>query len=1603
MSILSHRAGRCIAALICLASLMWLPSAFAQDPALTVPPINVPEGDGSGVVNVVIELDSAAPRDVTFDYLTDDGSAVAGTDYVGVALTAGRIAAGDDRLIVPIGILGNTLSEADKNFFLQIINIDGASPGSIFGTITLLNDDTPLTLSPAAGALSASAYAVPYSVTFTGAGGTGNFSYASTGTLPPGLTLSAAGVLSGTPTSPGSYSFDVTATDVNSTGPTAPYSVVQSYTVQVNAAGIALTPSTLPNGTAGVAYSQSVGATGGVAPYTFTVTAGALPAGLSLGSGGALTGTPSSVGTFNFTVTATDANGQTGSAAYSVAIGSPTIVLAPAAGPLTSATYATPYSQTFTASGGVGPYSYVISSGALPAGLGLDSSGALTGTPTSPGTYTFAVDVTDTGLAGPGAPYGTSSSYVLTVSTPTINLNPNTLPTPAVGTAYSETVTASGGVPGYTFSVSGGALPPGLSLSSGGTLSGTPQAAGGYSFSIRATDSNGQSGAQLYGVTINAPVIDLQPAAVPAGTVGVAYAESFSGSGGTAPYTFSVVSGTLPVGISLSAGGALAGTPTSAGTFTFTVRIADASSGGPYTADRSYSLVIGSPTITVDPPVLPNGTVAVPYGQAITASGGSAPYTFTISSGALPAGLTLASNGQITGTSSAAGTAAFTVAATDANAQTGSRSYSVTMAAPTLVLTPASGALSASYDAPYTQSLSTSGGIGPYSYAVTSGALPTGLALSGNQISGTPTAPGSYTFAVTSTDSGASGTGSPFVVSATYTLNVSAASITLDPSVAPAGAVGVAYALQLSASGGTAPYQFTVAGGALPQGVSLAANGILSGTPAQAGTFNVTFAATDANAQAGAGSYTIAVTAPTLALTPASGAFNATYGAVFARTLAATGGVGPYTYALTTGQLPTGITLTGDQLSGSPTVPGTYAFTLTATDTGSTGAGAPFTASASYTVTVSTPAINITTAVLPDGTVGAAYSQQLVADGGVAPYAFTVASGQLPSDLQLSSSGQLTGTATSSGSYAFTIAATDANGQQGTRAYTLQVGDAAPVAVADVATALAGSALPIAVTANDSGAITSVTLVQQPQHGTVSVTDLVVTYTASSDYEGQDSFQYTVSGPGGVSAPAQVTITVNPAPVAVSRTVTAAIAAETRVALTEGARGGPFTGATLVSLAPAAAGVATIVSGPGGSQELRFRASTTFAGDAVATFTLSNAYATSAPATVRFQVQARPDPTLDADVRGLANAQVESARRFAHTQIDNFQSRLERLHGNAPRGRRLDNQLSFATRERCVAGVQGRTAHSCADEERQAAAPWDDNAGRHASTPGAIGEGTLQDVNSGAWISGSLRSGGYRGIASTSSVGFETSGVSAGYDADLSSDLSLGAGLGYGRDSSDVGQAGSRAKAEAFSAVGYASYHPGAFFIDGLLGYQALRYNLHRHLTQAGGFVQGDRDGKQWFGSVSVGADLLAGAAQVTPYVRYDVARGNLDPYQEGGSDLWALAYGRTHVASTRGSAGVRLDFRRAFDWGAVTPLLRVEYQRELEGNDSATVRYADTASGPFYDLRPVNYDRSRFVLGVGASFNWNSGWSTRVEYRSDASTRNQHENAYLLNLEKEF
>ncbi|MGH9839289.1 MAG: putative Ig domain-containing protein [Blastocatellia bacterium] len=172
------------------------------------------------------------------------------------------------------------------------------------------------------------------------------------------------------------------------------------------------------------------------------------------------------------------------------------------------------------------------------------------------------------------------SAYVfVSPPCPVITLAPASLPGGAPGAAYNQQLTASGGGVGdYQFTVSGGALPPGLTLDPPGLLHGTPTAAGTYRFTITTTFLlSGCTGSRAYTVTILAcPTITLNPATLPNGAVGAAYNQTLTAAGGAAPYSFVVAAGALPPGLSLSAGGVLSGAPTQAGDFNFTLRVSDA-------------------------------------------------------------------------------------------------------------------------------------------------------------------------------------------------------------------------------------------------------------------------------------------------------------------------------------------------------------------------------------------------------------------------------------------------------------------------------------------------------------------------------------------------------------------------------------------------------------------------------------------------------------------------------------------------------------------------------------------------------------------------------------------------------------------------------------------------------------------------------------------------------------------------------------------------------------------------------------------------------------------------------------------------------------------
>jgi hypothetical protein len=348
---------------------------------------------------------------------------------------------------------------------------------------------------------------------------------------------------------------------------------------------IALAPATLPGGTAGVAYSQTLTSSGGVGPYAFSVASGSLPTGLTLSSTGVLSGTPSAAGSFTVTVRATDANGCASTRAYTITVVPPSAVcpaigLAPSATP--GGTAGTAYTQVITATGGSEPYTFDVAAGTLAPGLTLTSSGVLAGTPTTAGTSTFTIRATDANGCSASNPYTLqiAAAPQVPAECPAITLAPTTLPGGTAGVSYSQTITGAGGVGPYSFGISAGALPAGLLLTSAGSITGTPGTSGSATFTVRGTAANGCFGTAAYTLTIAAapdvpsscPAITLSPASLPNGVVSTAYNQTITASGGTGPYAFGATGGALPAGLMLSAAGVLSGTPTAAGQATVTIR-----------------------------------------------------------------------------------------------------------------------------------------------------------------------------------------------------------------------------------------------------------------------------------------------------------------------------------------------------------------------------------------------------------------------------------------------------------------------------------------------------------------------------------------------------------------------------------------------------------------------------------------------------------------------------------------------------------------------------------------------------------------------------------------------------------------------------------------------------------------------------------------------------------------------------------------------------------------------------------------------------------------------------------------------------------------------
>ena len=409
-------------------------------------------------------------------------------------------------------------------------------------------------------------------------------------------------------------------------------------------------------------------------------------------------------------------------------------------------------------------------------------------------------------------------------------------------------------------------------------------------------------------ITLVDITITITTPSLPSGTVGVAYSEPVQATGGTGALTWTINAGALPPPLTInSSTGVISGTPSTAGTFNFTVRATDTTSlfdAQPLSITIAHSPI--PPNITTT--TLPGGTVNAAYSQPVRATGGTGALTWTISAGALPPPLTInSSTGVISGTPSTAGTFNFTVRATDTTSLFDAQPLSITIAhspiPPNITTTSLPGG---TVDAAYSEQVRATGGTGALTWTVSAGSLPPPLTLNPTTgvISGIPSTAGTFNFTVRATDT--------LLLFDTQSLsiiiNAPPLALTIATTTLPNGTVTQNYSATVAASGGTPPYTWSIdyfSGDTLPApGLSLSPSGAITGTPTTAGTFTQTYRVQDSIGAAVTKDLTLIVNAPlTITTTFLPSGFcdipyNTGYPDFATVRLSASGGWPPYTWTV---------------------------------------------------------------------------------------------------------------------------------------------------------------------------------------------------------------------------------------------------------------------------------------------------------------------------------------------------------------------------------------------------------------------------------------------------------------------------------------------------------------------------------------------------------------------------------------------------------------------------------------------------------------------------------------------------------------------------------
>jgi mono/diheme cytochrome c family protein len=951
----------------------------------------------------------------------------------------------------------------------------------------------------------------------------------------------------------------------------------------------------------------------------------------------------------------TGAGGPTNTRSFTVSIAGPTV------GPtVTSGANASGQTGVFQANAYTTSYTpncpslTTFGASGLPPGLSISASGVVSGTPTTVGTYNATITATQNGHAT-----NKGVQFDITLGPPVIT-SANTK-SGAVGFALSYQITATN-PPHTSYNATG--LPAGLSVdTTTGLISGTPTVNGSFPVTVSATNSTNTGQLVVtFNIAVGVPVINSSPTA--SGQTGQPFNYQITATNG--PTSYSATG--LPAGLSINTGtGLISGTPTTIASTPVTLTATNGT-GTSSNFTLTIDVTLGPPII--NSPLTANGAAGAAFSYQITATQNPTSFNAT----GLPAGLAVdTTTGVISGTPTVGGSFPVTISATNATG-TGSNTLTINVAlfAPTI-----------------NSSLTASGQTGiPFTYQITAAnaptsfnatGLPAGLSVDTNTgiISGMPSAVGTTNITISATNG--AGTDSKTLV----------LTVTLGPPFITSGATvngiqGTALSYQITATNSPASYGAT----GLPTGVTVnPANGLISGTPTVFGVFNVTVSATNAT---GTGtkpvSFNILIGPPVV--TSANSAVGQT-GTAFTYQIVATNS--PTSYNAT--GLPAGLTVdtTTGRITGVPIPSGTFSATISATN--GTGTG-----SQSLTVAVSQGAPGISSPTTAAATTGQPFTYQITAAN--SPTSFSATG--LPPGLTLdTTTGFITGTPTAGGTYTVTLTASNSSSTT-SQVLTITVAFIAPTAADLAVTTGFNTAIQINIPA--IGAVTQITIVAQPAHGTLSAIpagSTRVTYTPTAGFSGEDTFTYSATGPGGTSGTGTITVRVGTqAPIAAALAMTVQLNSALTVDLKPFITGSGVTGVAIVT-APAH-GTASV-----NGTKVTYAPQRDFFGADSFTYRAFGNAGDSAPATVSVTVIGRSDPSKDATVIGVVDAQSTTTQRLARAQMGNIQQHLQSLHsraGEPERTARREPERARPSGSRRTARRSARRRHPPSSSPPQAAA-----------------------------------------------------------------------------------------------------------------------------------------------------------------------------------------------------------------------------------------------------------------------------------------------------------